>query len=89
MGTQLRPMPRKAEQALQIRRQAHLGGVLWFLGALPLERNISLMRTLETPEGSRNWSISKVEIPEIEDVWLVLGFTGIGSAYWRNGSRSV
>jgi|TARA_B100001094_G_scaffold135041_1_gene130785 mevalonate kinase len=35
--------------------------------------------TLETPEGSRKWSISRVEIPKIEDVWLVLGFTGVGS----------
>ncbi len=35
--------------------------------------------TMDTPEGSRSWSIGKVELPEIEDVWLVLGFTGIGS----------
>ena len=34
---------------------------------------------LETPEGSRSWSVGRVEIPKIEDVWLVLGFTGIGS----------
>tara|TARA_B110000014_G_scaffold261316_1_gene252778 strand:- start:2005 stop:2985 length:981 start_codon:yes stop_codon:yes gene_type:complete len=34
---------------------------------------------LETPDGSRTWSISRAVIPEIDDVWLVLGFTGIGS----------
>jgi hypothetical protein len=34
---------------------------------------------LETPEGKRQWSICKVELPENLDVSLVLGFTGVGS----------
>jgi len=36
--------------------------------------------SLETPEGSRSWSINTVQIPrEIEESWLVLGYSGIGS----------
>lgn len=35
--------------------------------------------TLETPEGSRSWSICRAALPELEDIWIVLGFTGIGS----------
>ncbi|MEE2625841.1 MAG: mevalonate kinase [Candidatus Thermoplasmatota archaeon] len=35
--------------------------------------------TLETPEGSRSWSVCEAILPEIEDTWIVLGFTGIGS----------
>ena len=35
--------------------------------------------TLETPEGSRSWSVCEATLPEIEDTWIVLGFTGIGS----------
>lgn len=34
---------------------------------------------LETPEGKRQWSICKVELPKNLDVSLVLGFTGVGS----------
>ncbi len=34
---------------------------------------------LETPEGRREWSVCKVDLPENLDAWLVLGFTGIGS----------
>lgn len=34
---------------------------------------------LETPEGRREWSVCKVDLPEGIDAWLVLGFTGIGS----------
>ena len=35
--------------------------------------------TLETPEGSRSWSVCEAKLPEIEDIWIVLGSTGIGS----------
>tara|TARA_Y100001970_G_scaffold294162_1_gene447745 strand:+ start:18482 stop:19453 length:972 start_codon:yes stop_codon:yes gene_type:complete len=35
--------------------------------------------SLETPEGTRTWSIGKVVIPEEIDAWLVLGFTGKAS----------
>jgi len=35
--------------------------------------------SLVTPEGERNWSICKVNLPSQIDAWLVLGFTGIGS----------
>lgn len=34
---------------------------------------------LETPEGRREWSVCKVDLPVGIDAWLVLGFTGIGS----------
>ena len=35
---------------------------------------------LVTPEGKRTWSISKAILPEeVEDIWLILGFTGVGS----------
>ena len=33
--------------------------------------------TLETPEGSRSWSVCEAKLPEIEDIWIVLGSTGI------------
>ncbi len=40
--------------------------------------------SLETPEGSRNWAINVVDLPsDIEDVWLVLGYTGKGSPTGR------
>ncbi|HIC75937.1 MAG TPA: mevalonate kinase [Candidatus Poseidoniales archaeon] len=35
--------------------------------------------SLETPEGKRNWSICKVDLPAEFDASLVLGFTGVGS----------
>ncbi len=35
--------------------------------------------SMDTPEGNRQWSICKVELPVDLDAWLVLGFTGIGS----------
>ena len=35
--------------------------------------------SLDTPEGTRTWSIGKVQIPDGIDAWLVLGFTGIAS----------
>jgi len=56
-----------------------LGGCVVVSGTSLAGTNHIFNATLETPEGSRNWSISRVDIPEIEDVWLVLGFTGIGS----------
>lgn len=56
-----------------------LGGCVVVSGSSPAGAKHIFDATLETPEGSRNWSVSKVELPEIEDVWLVLGFTGIGS----------
>jgi mevalonate kinase len=35
---------------------------------------------LVTPEGKRSWSVCKAILPEeVEDVWLILGFTGEGS----------
>jgi mevalonate kinase len=36
---------------------------------------------LMTPEGKRNWIISKAKLPEkVEDLWLILGFTGESSS---------
>ncbi len=56
-----------------------LGGCVVVSGSSPAGTKHIFDATLETPEGSRNWSVNKVEIPDIEDVWLVLGFTGRGS----------
>ena len=40
--------------------------------------------SLETPEGSRNWAINVVDIPEdIGDAWLVVGYSGTGSPTGR------
>ena len=39
--------------------------------------------TLETPEGSRSWSICRASLPKVDDAWIVLGFTGIGSPTGR------
>tara|TARA_Y100000589_G_scaffold60105_5_gene50849 strand:+ start:20578 stop:21546 length:969 start_codon:yes stop_codon:yes gene_type:complete len=39
--------------------------------------------TLETPEGSRSWSICRASLPQVDDTWIVLGFTGIGSPTGR------
>ena len=40
--------------------------------------------SLETPEGSRKWSINAVEIPRgIVDAWLVIGYSGTGSPTGR------
>ena len=56
-----------------------LGGCVVVSGSSPPDTEHVFEATLETPEGTRTWSISKVKVPEINDVWLVLGFTGIGS----------
>lgn len=36
--------------------------------------------SLETPEGTRNWTINTIDTPpEIGEAWLVIGYSGVGS----------
>ena len=46
---------------------------------LPSTRHI-FDTSLKTPEGKRTWSINTIDLPKIiEEVWLVIGFSGQGS----------
>ena len=56
-----------------------LGGCVVVSGELVDGARHVFDAALQTPEGRREWSICRVDLPEGLDVWLVLGFTGIGS----------
>ena len=57
-----------------------LGGCVVVSGSeVPGTRHV-FDTSLETPEGSREWSINTVDIPQgVGDAWLVIGYSGTGS----------
>ena len=61
-----------------------LGGCLVVSGSeVPGTRHV-FDTSLETPEGSREWSINAVDIPQgIGSAWLVIGYSGTGSPTGR------
>ena len=61
-----------------------LGGCVVVSGSeVPGTRHV-FDTSLETPEGSREWSINTVDIPRgIGDAWLVIGYSGTGSPTGR------
>lgn len=56
-----------------------LGGCVVVSGAAVDGTEHVFDAALETPEGRREWSVCKVDLPPGLDAWLVLGFTGIGA----------
>ena len=61
-----------------------LGGCVVVSGSeVPGTRHV-FDTSLETPEGSREWSINTVDIPQgVGDAWLVIGYSGTGSPTGR------
>ena len=65
-----------------------LGGCVVVSGSeVPGTRHV-FDTSLETPEGSREWSINTVDIPQgVGDAWLVIGYSGTGSPTGRMVSK--
>ena len=57
-----------------------LGGCIVVSGEILTDTKHVFDAELVTPEGKRNWSVCRAKLPEeVEDIWLILGFTGEGS----------
>jgi mevalonate kinase len=57
-----------------------LGGCIVVSGEILTGTKHVFDAELVTPEGKRNWSVCRAKLPEeVEDIWLILGFTGEGS----------
>jgi len=59
---------------------ATLGGCVFVSDKKEQSSEWRYTRSLETPEGERNWEVHSVTLPpSVNDLWLVVGYTGIHS----------
>jgi mevalonate kinase len=59
---------------------ATLGGCVFVSDKKEQSSEWRYTRSLETPEGERNWEVHSVPLPpSVKDLWLVVGYTGIHS----------
>jgi mevalonate kinase len=59
---------------------ATLGGCVFVSDKKEQSSEWRYTRSLETPEGKRNWEVHSVTLPpSVSDLWLVVGYTGIHS----------
>ena len=59
---------------------ATLGGCVFVSDKKERSSEWRYTRSLDTPEGERNWEVHSVSLPpSVSDLWLVVGYTGIHS----------